>query len=89
MGVVRLVQRGARHRHHPVDEDGGAQWDGAVEVQVSGDEQDLPESVDERPQLPLVDEPTSALDQERGAAVLDLLTRLTRGRARPTAVPTL
>ena len=41
------------------------------------------------PKLPLVDGPTSALDQERGAAVLDLLARLTRGRARPTAVPTL
>ncbi|MFF9814919.1 ABC transporter ATP-binding protein [Streptomyces sp. NPDC014006] len=36
----------------------------------------------------LVDEPTSALDQARGAAVLDLLTRLTRERATATVLVT-
>jgi putative ABC transport system ATP-binding protein len=35
-----------------------------------------------------VDEPTSALDHERGAAVLDLLARLTRERATATVLVT-
>ena len=40
------------------------------------------------PSVLLVDEPTSALDHERGAAVLDLLTRLTRERATATVLVT-
>ncbi|KOV67951.1 ABC transporter ATP-binding protein [Streptomyces sp. MMG1121] len=40
------------------------------------------------PTLLLVDEPTSALDHERGAAVVDLLTRLTRERATATVLVT-
>ncbi|NEY33448.1 ATP-binding cassette domain-containing protein [Streptomyces sp. PRKS01-65] len=40
------------------------------------------------PTVLLVDEPTSALDHERGAAVLDLITRLTHGRATATVLVT-
>lgn len=40
------------------------------------------------PAVLLVDEPTSALDHERGAAVLDLLTRLTRERGTATVLVT-
>ncbi|MER5552501.1 ABC transporter ATP-binding protein [Streptomyces sp. NPDC002793] len=40
------------------------------------------------PSVLLVDEPTSALDHERGAAVLDLLLRLTRERATATVMVT-
>lgn len=40
------------------------------------------------PRVLLVDEPTSALDHDRGAAVLDLLTRLTRERSSATVLVT-
>ncbi|WP_037621602.1 ABC transporter ATP-binding protein [Streptomyces aureus] len=40
------------------------------------------------PSVLLVDEPTSALDHERGAAVVDLLLRLTRERATATVLVT-
>ncbi|MFM9371489.1 ABC transporter ATP-binding protein [Streptomyces sp. Da 82-17] len=40
------------------------------------------------PDVLLVDEPTSALDHERGAAVLDLLVRLTRDRGTATVLVT-
>lgn len=40
------------------------------------------------PRLLLVDEPTSALDHERGQAVVDLLTRVTRERAVGTVLVT-
>ncbi|WP_018571643.1 ABC transporter ATP-binding protein [Streptomyces sp. PsTaAH-124] len=40
------------------------------------------------PSVLLVDEPTSALDQERGAAVLGLLIRLTRDRGTATVLVT-
>ncbi|WP_432139598.1 ABC transporter ATP-binding protein [Streptomyces sp. bgisy154] len=40
------------------------------------------------PTVLLVDEPTSALDHERGAAVLDLITRLTHQRATATVLVT-
>ncbi|MGH3248779.1 MAG: ABC transporter ATP-binding protein [Trebonia sp.] len=40
------------------------------------------------PTVLLVDEPTSALDHERGAAVLDLITRLTRQQATATVLVT-
>ncbi|NUO58283.1 MAG: ABC transporter ATP-binding protein [Hamadaea sp.] len=40
------------------------------------------------PTVLLVDEPTSALDHERGAAVIDLIGRLTRHRATATVLVT-
>ncbi|OIJ84811.1 ABC transporter ATP-binding protein [Streptomyces colonosanans] len=40
------------------------------------------------PTVLLVDEPTSALDHERGAAVIDLITRLTRQQATATVLVT-
>ncbi|UFR06715.1 ABC transporter ATP-binding protein [Streptomyces sp. Go40/10] len=40
------------------------------------------------PTVLLVDEPTSALDHERGAAVIDLIARLTRRRATATVLVT-
>jgi putative ABC transport system ATP-binding protein len=40
------------------------------------------------PTVLLVDEPTSALDHERGTAVIDLLTRLTREQATATVLVT-
>ncbi|MGW0511625.1 ABC transporter ATP-binding protein [Streptomyces olivaceoviridis] len=40
------------------------------------------------PAVLLVDEPTSALDQERGAAVIDLITRLTHQQATATVLVT-
>ncbi|SHG74359.1 ABC transporter ATP-binding protein [Streptoalloteichus hindustanus] len=40
------------------------------------------------PTLLVVDEPTSALDHERGAAVIDLITRLTHERATATVLVT-
>ncbi|MCI4066639.1 ABC transporter ATP-binding protein [Micromonospora sp. R77] len=40
------------------------------------------------PTVLLVDEPTSALDHERGAAVLDLITRLTREQGTATVLVT-
>ncbi|MFF3492685.1 ABC transporter ATP-binding protein [Streptomyces sp. NPDC002795] len=40
------------------------------------------------PRVLLVDEPTSALDHERGAAVLDLLRKLTRERSTATVLVT-
>ncbi len=40
------------------------------------------------PAVLLVDEPTSALDHERGAAVIDLLTNLTRQRGTATVLVT-
>ncbi|AYN37807.1 ABC transporter ATP-binding protein [Streptomyces dangxiongensis] len=40
------------------------------------------------PTVLLVDEPTSALDHERGAAVIDLLTRLTHRQATATVLVT-
>ncbi|MEV0676453.1 ABC transporter ATP-binding protein [Actinosynnema sp. NPDC050436] len=41
-----------------------------------------------RPTVLLVDEPTSALDHERGAAVVDLITRLTRDQSTATVLVT-
>ncbi|MEU4804618.1 ABC transporter ATP-binding protein [Actinosynnema sp. NPDC023587] len=41
-----------------------------------------------RPTVLLVDEPTSALDHERGAAVIDLITRLTHRQATATVLVT-
>ncbi|SIS14032.1 ABC transporter ATP-binding protein [Microbacterium sp. RURRCA19A] len=40
------------------------------------------------PRVLLVDEPTSALDRERGAAIMDLLSRLTRERQTATLLVT-
>jgi putative ABC transport system ATP-binding protein len=40
------------------------------------------------PTILLVDEPTSALDHERGTAVVELITRLTRERATATVLVT-
>ncbi|SDZ27618.1 putative ABC transport system ATP-binding protein, partial [Amycolatopsis xylanica] len=40
------------------------------------------------PTVLLVDEPTSALDHERGAAVVDLITRLTHRQATATVLVT-
>ncbi|PPK65559.1 ABC transporter ATP-binding protein [Actinokineospora auranticolor] len=40
------------------------------------------------PTVLLVDEPTSALDRERGAAIIDLITRLTHQRATATVLVT-
>lgn len=40
------------------------------------------------PAVLLVDEPTSALDDERGAAIIDLLSRLTRRRGTATVLVT-
>lgn len=40
------------------------------------------------PAVLLVDEPTSALDTERGAAIIDLLTSLTRERGTATVLVT-
>lgn len=40
------------------------------------------------PAVLLVDEPTSALDHERGAAILDLITTLTRTNGTATVVVT-
>ncbi|WP_245547626.1 ATP-binding cassette domain-containing protein [Nocardia brevicatena] len=40
------------------------------------------------PTVLLVDEPTSALDHERGAAIIDLLTRLTHQQATATVLVT-
>ncbi|EME55891.1 ABC transporter ATP-binding protein [Amycolatopsis decaplanina] len=40
------------------------------------------------PTVLLIDEPTSALDHDRGAAVIDLITRLTRQRATATVLVT-
>ncbi|RSM74440.1 ABC transporter ATP-binding protein [Amycolatopsis sp. WAC 01375] len=40
------------------------------------------------PTVLLVDEPTSALDHDRGAAVIELITRLTRQRATATVLVT-
>ena len=40
------------------------------------------------PRLLLVDEPTSALDHERGAAVIDLITRLTHDHSTATVLVT-
>ena len=40
------------------------------------------------PTVLLVDEPTSALDHERGAAIIDLITRLTRQQATATVLVT-
>ncbi|QIJ61140.1 ABC transporter ATP-binding protein [Streptomyces sp. JB150] len=40
------------------------------------------------PTVLLVDEPTSALDHERGASVIDLITRLTRRQATATVLVT-
>ncbi|MET9315738.1 ABC transporter ATP-binding protein [Kribbella sp. NPDC003505] len=40
------------------------------------------------PKLLLVDEPTSALDHERGAAVIDLITRLTHDHSTATVLVT-
>lgn len=41
-----------------------------------------------RPSVLLVDEPTSALDQERGAAIMDLLARLTHAEGTATLLVT-
>ncbi|WP_431246599.1 ABC transporter ATP-binding protein [Leifsonia xyli] len=41
-----------------------------------------------RPSVLLVDEPTSALDQERGAAIMDLIARLTHERGTATLLVT-
>lgn len=40
------------------------------------------------PAVLLVDEPTSALDHDRGAAIIDLLTDLTRERGTATVLVT-
>ncbi len=40
------------------------------------------------PRVLLVDEPTSALDRERGAAIMELLARLTRERGTATLLVT-
>lgn len=59
--------------------------------QLSGGQQqriNLARALAGSPAVLLVDEPTSALDQERGAAVMDLLRRLTRERDVATLVVT-
>ena len=40
------------------------------------------------PKVLLIDEPTSALDQQRGAAILDLVTELTHRNATATVLVT-
>ncbi|MFC9954758.1 ABC transporter ATP-binding protein [Streptomyces prasinus] len=74
LDAVGLADRADRHPH---------QLSGGQRQRVN-----IARALMNDPTVLLVDEPTSALDRERGASVIDLITRLTHQRATATVLVT-
>ncbi|MGW7269790.1 ABC transporter ATP-binding protein [Streptomyces sp. NPDC054864] len=88
-GEVR--QRGRKRARELLDTVGLASLAHRRPHQLSGGQRQrvgIARALMNAPEVLLVDEPTSALDHERGAAVLDLLARLTRERGTATVLVT-
>ncbi|ANN19764.1 ABC transporter ATP-binding protein [Amycolatopsis orientalis] len=74
-----------------LDAVGLAAYEGRRPHQLSGGQRqrvNIARALMNDPSVLLVDEPTSALDHERGAAVIDLIGRLTRERSTATVLVT-
>ncbi|MHA7984817.1 ABC transporter ATP-binding protein [Rathayibacter sp. CAU 1779] len=99
MVMAELGGRNARGRRRAVrshvdellDAVGLADHAGKRPAQLSGGQRQrvaIARALVHEPDVLLVDEPTSALDQERGAAIMDLIARLTHERETATLLVT-
>ncbi|MGW5382013.1 ABC transporter ATP-binding protein [Nocardia sp. NPDC003963] len=90
--IAGRSSRGARDRALAILESVGlAEVAGRRPHQLSGGQRqrvNIARALMNDPAVLLVDEPTSALDRERGAAVVDLITRLTHRRGTATVMVT-
>ncbi|WP_181773751.1 ABC transporter ATP-binding protein [Amycolatopsis pittospori] len=87
----RSPAKAAGRARELLDAVGLAAYEGRRPHQLSGGQRqrvNIARALMNDPSVLLVDEPTSALDHERGAAVIDLIGRLTRERSTATVLVT-